>query len=61
MLINKNNISGVKLFNLEGQLVYENHPNSTVFKINVSFLSSGIFILKTTSNKKELVQKIMIY
>ena len=61
MLINKNNISGVKLFNLEGQLVYENYPNSTVLKINVSFLSSGIFILKTTSNKKELVQKIMIY
>jgi len=61
MLINKNNISSVKLFNLEGRLVYENYPNSTVFKINVSFLSTGVFILKTISNKKELVQKIMIY
>lgn len=60
-VINKNNISSVKLFNLEGQLVYENYPNETVFKVNLSFLSSGIFILKTTSNKKELVQKIIIY
>ena len=44
------NITNIAVYNLLGQKVMENNPNSTSVKLDMSALSSGSYIVKVASN-----------
>lgn len=53
-------ITGIRLVNSTGNLVYESHNNGTEFRINTSNLSSGIYFLNITTDKGTRTEKISI-
>lgn len=57
----KNNIQNIAIFNVLGQEVVSNQPNSTMAHLNISSLQAGIYIVKTTvdgqSSTSRLIKK----
>ncbi|MFD0835143.1 chondroitinase-B domain-containing protein [Mariniflexile aquimaris] len=51
----KNVIGEIKIFDLLGKLLYTQNIKLNTEKIDVSFLSKGVYILKTTSTTKRFV------
>lgn len=55
----KNTINNVSLFNVLGQEVYKNNPNSSSTTIEVSNLQNGIYIVKATIDGKQSISKLI--
>ena len=45
-------IKKVKLYNIIGQLIYEDFTNSKEIRIDLSYLKSGIYLMRINNNKK---------
>jgi hypothetical protein len=53
-------VSGIKLIDYSGRVVYENNTLADKLKINTSELNIGIYILQLTIDGKVYFEKIII-
>jgi len=49
----------LKIFNLEGQLLYVENSNSSIKTLNISDLSSGIYFLKIETKNQSFIKKFV--
>jgi hypothetical protein len=56
---NKNGIDAIEIYNSMGQLVSHFNIYDTACKLNVSYLSTGLYILRTSSNDKHMVSRFV--
>lgn len=58
---NHENILTLELYNLNGQMIFGTEVNENHYKLNVSSLPHGLFMLKlTTANKEVFTKKVLI-
>jgi len=55
----QNLIESVKVYDLKGVLLYQTRDNSTEVNVNLSNLSSGIYLIKTASPNGETMHKVV--
>jgi len=55
----QNLIESVKVYDLKGMLLYQTRDNSTEVNVNLSNLSSGIYLIKTASQNGETMHKVV--
>jgi len=55
----QNLIESVRVYDLKGMLLYETKGNTTEVSLNLSNLSSGIYLVKTSSENGEATHKIV--
>jgi len=55
----QNLIESVKVYDLKGMLLYQMRDNSTEVNVNLSNLSSGIYLIKTASQNGETMHKVV--
>jgi len=55
----QNLIESVKVYDLKGVLLYQTRDNSTELNVNLSNLSSGIYLIKTASQNGEAMHKVV--